>query len=212
MSEHWDDVYASRAVSERSWSEREPTTSLELLDVVGVTTHDSLIDVGAGESELVDRLLTRGLTDVSVVDVSATALAVTRERVGADNVAAIRADVTTWRPSRQYDVWHDRTTLHFLSTTDALRYVTTLREVLSERGAVVIGVFAPDGPESCSGLPVTRYDADDLFALLGEGFREVARRRVSHLTPGGREQSFQWIGARRDERALQLSARQRMMD
>ena len=201
MSEHWNSVYATRGVDERSWSEPEPTTSLELLDVLGVTPRDSIIDIGAGESELVDRLRARGCTDLSILDLSATALAATRERIGHENVVTVEADVTTWHPTRHYDVWHDRAVLHFLSAPDALRYAGTLREALSPGGAVVIGVFAPDGPESCSGLPVTRYSAEDLAALLGEEFRVVTKRRVRHRTPWGTDQSFQWVAARRNERA-----------
>lgn len=201
MSEHWNGVYATRGVDERSWSEPEPTTSLELLDVLGVTPRDSIIDIGAGESELVDRLRARGCTDLSILDLSATALAATRERIGHENVVTVEADVTTWHPTRHYDVWHDRAVLHFLSAPDALRYAGTLREALSPGGAVVIGVFAPDGPESCSGLPVTRYSAEDLAALLGEEFRVVTKRRVRHRTPWGTDQSFQWVAARRNERA-----------
>jgi trans-aconitate methyltransferase len=201
MSEHWNDVYATRGVDERSWSEPEPTTSLELLEVLGVAPGDSLIDIGAGESQLVDHLLARGFTDLSILDLSATALAATRERMSHENVVTVEANVTTWHPTRHYDVWHDRAVLHFLSPPDALRYVSTLRDALFPGGAVVIGVFAPDGPESCSGLPVTRYGAEDLAALLGEEFRVVTERRVRHRTPWGTEQPFQWVAARRSERA-----------
>jgi hypothetical protein len=143
----------------------------------------------------------RGCTDLSILDLAATALAATRERIGYENVVTVEADVTTWHPTRHYDVWHDRAVLHFLSAPDALRYAGTLREALSPGGAVVIGVFAPDGPESCSGLPVTRYGAEDLAALLGEEFRIVTERRVRHRTPWGTDQSFQWVAARRNERA-----------
>jgi trans-aconitate methyltransferase len=212
MSEHWNGVYATRGVDERSWSEPEPATSLELLEVLGVTPRDSIIDIGAGESELVDYLRVRGFTDLSVLDLSSTALGATRERVGHDNVVTIEADVTTWHPARHYDVWHDRAVLHFLSAPDAQRYAATLRDALSAGGAVVIGVFAPDGPESCSGLAVTRYGAEDLAALLGEEFRIVTERRVRHRTPWGTEQSFQWIAARCDERTSRLSASNRMAD
>lgn len=197
MSDHWNDVYASRAVHERSWSEPVPVTSLELFDALGITMRDSVIDIGAGESALVDHLLVRGFADLTVLDLSASALAVTRARVGHENVVTVTADVTAWRPTRRFDVWHDRAVLHFLSTAAAQLYASTLRDALSEGGAVVIGVFAPDGPTTCSGLPVTRYDAESLAALLGEEFCVEIERRVRHRTPWGSEQSFQWVGARR---------------
>ena len=196
MSQHWNDVYATRTVPERSWSEPEPTMSLELLDLLGVTAGNSVIDIGGGESRLVDHLFARGFTDVTVLDLADTALAVTRDRAGCENVATVQADVTVWQPTRHYDVWHDRAVLHFLSPRDAQRYANTLRGVLAPGGAVVIGVFAPDGPQSCSGLPVHRYSAEDLASLLGDEFDIVTERRFRHRTPWGSEQSFQWIAAR----------------
>ena len=197
MTEHWNDVYATRGAEERSWSEDEPTSSLELLDLLGVTARDSLLDVGAGESGLVDHLLARGFTDLTIMDLSEVALAATREREGHDHVATVQADVTTWRTARRFDVWHDRAVLHFLSPDDARRYVATMENTLSPRGAVVIGVFAPDGPASCSGLAVQRYSAEDLVELLGPGFTLVGQHQRRHRTPWGAEQSFQWVALRR---------------
>lgn len=202
MSEHWNVVYSTRSVAERSWSEPVPTVSLELLDVLGVTSEDSVIDIGAGESEFVGHLLLRGFSDLTVLDLADAALDVTRERVGYQNVITVQADVTAWQPTLRYDAWHDRAVLHFLSPIDAQRYATTVRQALAPGGVVVIGVFAPDGPESCSGLPVNRYSAHDLSALLGEEFDIVTQRQVRHHTPWGSEQSFQWIAARRREYAL----------
>ncbi len=201
MSQHWNDVYATRTVSERSWSEPEPTMSLELLDLLSVTAENSVIDIGGGESALVDHLFARGFTDVTILDLADTALAGIRDRAGCENVITVQADVTVWQPTRHYDVWHDRAVLHFLSPRDAQRYADTLRDVLPPGGAVVIGVFAPDGPESCSGLPVHRYSAEDLAALLGDEFDIVTERRLRHQTPWGSEQSFQWIAARRKAHA-----------
>lgn len=122
MSTRCNDVYATRGVQERSWSEPEPTTSLELLDALGVATGDSFIDIGAGQSELVDRLLVPGFTDLTILDLSDTALEATRQRTRFHNVTAVQVDITTWEPTRRYDVWHDRAVLHFLSAPDAQRY------------------------------------------------------------------------------------------
>ncbi len=197
MSDHWEQVYATRDVAQRSWSEDEPTTSLSLLEVLGVTPDTSLIDVGAGESELVDHLLARGLRDLTVLDLAANALAATRARSGREVVTMVPADVTTWVSSRRFDVWHDRAVLHFLAPDLAALYARTLRRVLAPDGAVVIGVFALDGPESCSGLPVTRYGPEELTALLGDDFSVVDQRHEIHRTPWGSEQAFQWVAARR---------------
>ncbi len=195
-SEHWNHVYDTREPEEVSWFENEPTVSLELIDALGVTSEDSVLDVGAGTSTLLERLGARGHRDLTRLDVSGSALIEAAAR-SARATHDVEADVTTWVPSRHYDLWHDRAVLHFLRPPDALRYAATLRRALAPDGAVVIGVFSPEGPTSCSGLEVTRYDAAQLSALLGEGFEVVAERRVVHLTPRQVEQSFQWIAARR---------------
>jgi len=201
MSEHWNQVYDTREPDQVSWFEPEPTTSLELLEILGATPEDSVIDVGAGESLLSDRLRSRGYTDITLLDISASALAQRIARMGDDVVTVLEADVTTWVPQRHYDLWHDRAVLHFLSAEGAQRYAATLRRALSPNGGVVIGVFSPEGPTSCSGLEVTRYSAEQLGELLGDDFELVTARRVSHLTPWGTQQSFQWIAARRRARA-----------
>lgn len=197
VSNHWNDVYETKSADQLSWFEDAPTTSLELLDLLGVTPPEALIDVGAGTSQLVDSLRARGFSDLTILDVSAAALSATLARPGLEGVAAIEADVTTWRTTRLYDVWHDRAVLHFIEPARAELYAATLCAALAPDAKVVIGVFAPDGPDSCSGLPVTRYGAADLARLLGEGFVVVEERRTHHLTPWGADQSFQWVAARR---------------
>jgi cyclopropane fatty-acyl-phospholipid synthase-like methyltransferase len=209
VSKHWNDVYEHRRLDELSWTEDEPTTSLELLDVLGVGATDSVLDVGAGRSTLVARLHSRGLEDLTILDLSASALADVRSRPGLEHLTTVEADVTTWRPTRRFDVWHDRAVLHFVEPRLVVRYFDTLRASLSARGSVVIGVFAPDGPTSCSGLTVTRYDAHDLTRLLGDEFDVVATRRVRHLTPWGAPQSFQWVAARRRRASSPLAASRR---
>lgn len=193
---HWDGVYTTSRAEQVSWYEREPRTSLELIDVLGVGAGDAVIDVGGGESRLVDELAGRGYTDLSVLDVSGVALGAVSARVGAAaSVEWIVADVTGWRPKRQYRLWHDRAAFHFLvepSARDA--YARTLRAAVPD-GSVVLATFAPDGPESCSGLPVARYGAADLAVVL-DGYDVVATRRVVHVTPWGAQQPFTYVAAR----------------
>ncbi|MBW4030378.1 MAG: class I SAM-dependent methyltransferase [Acidobacteria bacterium] len=207
MSEHWNQVYDTREPDQVSWFESEPATSLELFDLLGVTPHDSVIDVGGGQSTLVERLRSRGHSDLTLLDVSASALAQTIARAGRDVATTLEADVRTWVPTRRYDVWHDRAVLHFLSAEEATHYAHTLRQAVAPHGGVIIGVFSPEGPTTCSGLEVTRYDAAHLGELLGEDFDVVIERRVTHLTPNGKSQSFQWIAARRRARGSSLESR-----
>lgn len=131
MSTHWNNVYATHSSDSVSWYEPEPTTSLELFDAMGVTSRNSLIDVGGGESLLVDRLLARGHRDVTILDLSATALQASLSRLESNKVAAIESDVTTWHPTRTYDVWHGRAALHFIDDGRQSRYFANLLRALS---------------------------------------------------------------------------------
>jgi SAM-dependent methyltransferase len=198
-SAYWHRVHAAADPGGLSWYQREPALSLALLDELGVTPGDAVVDVGAGSSTLVDRLLERGYEDLTVLDVAETALAVARARLGeqADAVAWVQADVREWRPERRYDAWHDRALFHFLvDEADRGRYVETLRHVVATGGAVVIATFAPDGPQTCSGLAVARYDTDGLAAVLGPWLEPAGARREEHVTPAGRVQPFTWAAFR----------------
>lgn len=195
---HWSDVYASKPADTVSWFQSEPSVSLELLDGLGVSAGDGVVDVGGGASVLVDRLVARGFTDVTVLDIAEPALAVGRSRLGPGApVTWVVADILTWAPARHFDLWHDRAVLHFLSADEVTVYRSVLERAVAPGGAVVLATFAPDGPEYCSGLPVTRYDDDALADVLGTGFDVVDRRREVHITPSGAEQPFTWLGARR---------------
>jgi SAM-dependent methyltransferase len=196
---HWDDRYRSAGTQAVSWYEDRPTTSLELLTALGVTPAQSVIDVGGGASTLVDELVAAGHRDVTVLDVSVVALDAARARVGdTGGVSWIEADLLTWEPSRQWDVWHDRAVLHFL-VDDAARtaYRDKLRSALPPGGRFVIATFADDGPDQCSGLPVRRYTPGALASLLGAGFDVRVHRREAHVTPGGVVQQFTWVAGRR---------------
>jgi trans-aconitate methyltransferase len=202
MSQHWNEIHATARAQDLSWFEPEPTTSLELFDQLGVSPHEAIVDVGAGRSLLVERLVARGFDDVTILDLSASALNETKSRPGLENVVALEAEVTTWEPKRRFDVWHDRAVLHFIEPARSNLYGERLRTALSPGGKVIIGVFSPEGPDSCSGVSVTRYDATDLARLLGEGFDIVTQLRRSHVTPWGVDQSFQWIAAVRNARPV----------
>ncbi|WP_274628025.1 class I SAM-dependent methyltransferase [Arvimicrobium flavum] len=191
---HWDDVYARKDEAEVSWFEEVPELSLELIAATGARPDGRIVDIGGGASRLVDCLLDHGFTDLTVLDLSPKALAQARSRLGgrADRVTWIAADVTSWTPPMQYEVWHDRAAFHFLTDADdRCRYVKTLEAALSPGGHAIIATFALDGPEKCSGLPVARYDPEGLAEALGPGFRLVEARRHVHETPWGSTQSFQ---------------------
>lgn len=199
-SRHWENVYATKGEDQVSWFQETPAPSLELIELVGAVGSSGIIDIGGGASRLADWLVAKGYEDVTVLDLSAAALASARSRMGdrADRVTWIAADVTAWEPSRTYDVWHDRAAFHFLTEpNDKIAYVARLRRALRPGGHAIIGTFAPDGPERCSGLVVSRYDADSLATTLGQGFELIDARRHEHTTPWGATQKFQFSTFRR---------------
>jgi hypothetical protein len=195
---HWDDAYRALGVESVSWFEPEPTMSLALLDALGVGADDAVLDVGGGASTLVDHLMVRGYGDVTVLDVSVVALDEGRTRVGPDRpVGWLREDLLSWRPPRRYDLWHDRAVFHFLTDpADRRRYLGVLSDGVSAGGSVIMGTFAEDGPESCSGLPVARYSAADLCGELGPFFQPLVCKREVHVTPTGALQPFTWVAGR----------------
>lgn len=197
---HWERVYRSRRADEVSWYEEEPRLSLELLHEAGAATNSAIIDIGGGASRLAESLLREGFEDITVLDISAPALDAAKAHLGADHARVdwIAADVTRWQPPRTYDFWHDRAAFHFLTEAeDAQAYARVLRQALKPGGAAIIGTFAPDGPERCSGLPVCRHDANSIAAILGEGVALVSERRHTHATPWSASQNFQFSTFRR---------------
>ena len=194
---HWERVYA-RGPEQASWYEESPDLSTELVLSDGVP--GSVIDVGAGASLLPDALLDAGVERVALIDLSMTALALTATRLEerANRVTTMVGDVLTHRFDEHYDVWHDRAVFHFLTEREQREvYAAQARRAVRPGGLVVIGAFAEDGPDVCSGLPVERYDAASLAAELGEGFTLVVSRRAEHHTPRDAVQPFTWVVLRR---------------
>lgn len=199
-ADHWREVYMRRGDTQVSWFSADPACSLELIDAAGVDPALPAVDVGAGAARLVDALLGRGFIDVTALDVSDDGLAHTRARLGPDahRVRCVVADVLDWVPDHVFGLWHDRAVFHFLTDpADRQRYRDLLADALSPGALVVIGTFAADGPESCSGLPTARYTPAGLAAELGDGLQVVAQRREEHRTPWGVVQPFTWLALRR---------------
>jgi 2-polyprenyl-3-methyl-5-hydroxy-6-metoxy-1,4-benzoquinol methylase len=197
---HWQNVYQTKGERAVSWFQERPDISLDLIHATAVGPSASIIDIGGGASRLVDALISEGFKVVTVLDLSEEALATSKARLGAKGtrVQWIVADVTNWQPSQTYDVWHDRAALQFLTDPkDRAAYVERVAKAVRVGGHVIIGTFALDGPERCSGLPVIRYDAATLGELLGPSFELAENRRQGHQTPSGIIQKFQFSRFRR---------------
>ena len=192
---HWENVYTTKDENSVSWFEESPAVSLDLIHTTGAKSGASIIDIGGGASRLVDALVSEGFVAVSVLDLSKNALATAKARLGqrGAKVRWVLADVTTWEPSEHYAVWHDRAVFHFLTEPkDRTAYAERVSRAVRRGGHVIIGTFALDGPERCSGLQVVRHDAASLGQMLGKSFKLVECRRHGHETPLGAMQWFQF--------------------
>lgn len=191
---HWEGVYCTKTPEAVSWYTPHLNTSLDFIDQAATDLDASIIDVGGGESTLVDDLLKKGYQNLSVLDFSTKAIAVAKQRLGtaADKVTWYEADITTASlASQQFDVWHDRAVFHFL--TEPLQrsaYVAQVLRSVKVGGHVILATFGPQGPEKCSGLPVVRYDSQTLQAELGESFVLIHSKTEDHHTPAGTAQQF----------------------
>lgn len=197
---HWENVYQTKGERDVSWFQESPAISLELICATGVAGDSPIIDVGGGASRLVDVLIDAAFKKIAVLDLSERALALSRARLGirGENVSWICADIMSWQPETTYDVWHDRAVFHFLTKPEErAAYAACVVRAVDPGGHVIIGTFAPDGPERCSGLPVQRHDAASLGVVLGPKFKVIDSRRHDHHTPGGATQHFQFSRFRR---------------
>jgi trans-aconitate methyltransferase len=173
---NWEDVYSTKGEREVSWFQETPAPLLELIALAGLSEGASIIDIGGGASRLVDALVERNVGRVTVLDLSAAALDAVKERLGSKAAAVqwVVADITTWEPTQTYDPWHDRTAFHFLTDpVDQSAYVERLKKTVKRGGRVIIGTFALDGPERCSGLQIVRHYAASLSAILGSDFKLI---------------------------------------
>ena len=186
---HWDAIYSQKSEADLSWHQDDPSVSLELMQEAGLTPNSSVIDIGAGTSRVIDRLLALGLHDITVLDLSQNALATARDRLGDSEKTLnwIVADITRWETSRTFDFWHDRAVFHFLvNQRDRASYIERLSRSLDTEGHAVIATFALDGPD------VARFSPESLSESLGSSFSLVTHRSHIHHTPWGRPQSFQY--------------------
>jgi SAM-dependent methyltransferase len=197
---HWENVYQTKAVDEVSWYRPHLETSLRLIEDAAPERDRAIIDVGGGEATLVDDLVSRGYTDVTVLDISRAAIEVAKDRLGfaAAPVHWITGDITSVElEAARYDLWHDRAVFHFLtSADDRAAYVRQVAFAVRPGGHVIVATFGLEGPEKCSGLDVVRYDAENLHGEFGPKFRLLDSITELHETPWGTPQQFMYCFCR----------------
>ena len=195
---HWETVYETKRPDQVSWTQEVPTTSLDLIRSFDADRSAAIIDIGGGDSLLVDCLLDLGFENVTVLDISAKALQRAQVRLGdrAANVQWIVSDITAFAPQTTYDIWHDRATFHFLTEDSEIqRYLETARKAVT--GYMVLGTFSDQGPQKCSGLEITQYNEKTLTALLENGFDKLRCLSVDHITPFDTIQNFLFCSFKR---------------
>ncbi|WP_025763644.1 class I SAM-dependent methyltransferase [Dyadobacter tibetensis] len=199
-TEHWQTIYENKSLPDVSWYQPVPTTSLELIGQLGVSLASSIIDIGGGDSLLVDHLLDLGYRDVTVLDISEKSLQKAQERLGtrAKLVQWIVADASTFRPERQYDLWHDRAAFHFFTdTADIRKYLSVMRDGIKPSGSLIVGTFSENGPRKCSGIEIKQYSQSSLTRRFKKYFEKIKCFEVQHGTPFNTIQEFVFCSFRR---------------
>ena len=196
-SKYWNEIYEQKSDQEVSWFQDTPTSSLALIDELKLKLEDSIIDIGAGNSRLVDSLLSRGFHNISILDISAVALENARTRLGdsSKSIKFITSDVTKFTPKEVYKLWHDRATFHFLTTAAEIEsYLDVANRAISDDGFLIVSTFSKAGPDKCSGLPISKYSEFDLKTLFEKYFSNIRCFEDKHSTPWGTNQDFVYCG------------------
>jgi 2-polyprenyl-3-methyl-5-hydroxy-6-metoxy-1,4-benzoquinol methylase len=193
LKQHWEKVYNTKQLNEVSWYQPSPKESLQFFQELNIPKNASVIDIGGGDSFLVDHLLELGYSNITVLDISAKAINKAKERLGskATLVKWIVSDVLDFNNEIKYDCWHDRAAFHFLTTTAEIEnYITIAQKNLTAKGKLIIGTFSTDGPEKCSGLPVKQYSENLLSNTLEKWFSKIKCITTNHVTPFKTVQNF----------------------
>lgn len=193
LQSHWEDIYQHKQPTEVSWTQDYPITTMELLKDFTISKQSKIIDIGGGDSKLVDVLLEKGFENITVLDISSAALEKAKKRLG-DNAKKINwivADVNEFEPTEKFDFWHDRAAFHFLTTAPEIEHYYSIIKKSTQKNAVaIIGTFSETGPDFCSGLAVKKYNETTLSGLLQQDFKKQKCITEDHLTPFNSKQNF----------------------
>ncbi|MDT7832999.1 class I SAM-dependent methyltransferase [Flavobacteriaceae bacterium S356] len=196
--QHWEHVYETKTPEQVSWTQKVPRTSLDFINATQLPKNASIIDIGGGDSNLVDFLLEEGYTNITVLDISGKALERAKERLGekAKIVQWIVSDITHFKPTMQYDIWHDRAVFHFLTKPEEIEaYVSLANNHVNSN--MVIGTFSESGPLKCSGLEITQYSEASMSSRFQEKFDRIKCLEETHKTPFNTTQNFVFCSFKR---------------
>jgi cyclopropane fatty-acyl-phospholipid synthase-like methyltransferase len=203
---HWDFVYQNKDFKDVSWYQETPTTSIEFLESLHLSKSAKIIDIGGGESRFVDYLIKKGFKNITVLDISATAIEKKKRELGdkiSANITWIVSDVVDFQPVEQYDFWHDRATFHFLTDNqDVETYIEKVRQFVKPEGALILSTFTENGPTKCSGLPIQQYSEQTLSARVEAFFTKIKCVIVDHTTPFQTIQNFIFCSFKRNKMAI----------
>ena len=190
---HWENVYHTKSSHEVSWYQSQPIISLQWIQESGISKEAAIIDIGGGDSVLVDHLLQLGYNNLTVLDISETAIQKSKSRLGdhAKKINWIVSDVLEFEPDKKYDLWHDRAAFHFLTEpTDIKKYVQLAHQSIVEKGCMILATFSDEGPKKCSGLDIQSYSEESMKGIWDKQFELVTTLKKDHITPSGGKQNF----------------------
>ncbi len=190
---HWENVFATKAENEVSWFQPYPKTSMEFLELFQLPLNANIIDIGGGDSHLVDALLEKGYQNIWILDIAATALGKAKQRLGdrAKQIHWLVTDVTEFVPPVQFDFWHDRAAFHFLTDEESInKYVSIAESGIKKNGYLILGTFSDEGPQKCSGLEIKQYNEASMSARFKPAFNRIKCIREEHTTPFNTVQNF----------------------
>ncbi|MBK8832227.1 MAG: class I SAM-dependent methyltransferase [Saprospiraceae bacterium] len=201
---HWENIYKTKQANEVGWYQPVPLTSLQFLEQFNIPVTAKIIDVGGGDSFFVDHLLDLGYQDITVLDISETAILRAKERLGdaAGKVKWIVADAADFKPAEKYDFWHDRAAFHFLTRDSEVEsYIDTVQQSMNPEGILIIGTFSTNGPKKCSGIDIRQYSEESMVAQLKKYFHKVKCFTIDHITPSGATQNYIFCSFRKMQAA-----------
>lgn len=197
---HWENIYDTKAFEEASWYQSKPETSLEFIKHLNLNKDAAIIDIGGGDSFLVDFLLESGYGNLTVLDISEKAIQRAKKRLGekAQKVKWIISDITEFAPDEKYNLWHDRAAFHFLiNDEDIKKYTETAENSIQSGGFIFIGTFSENGPKKCSGIEIRQYSEESLSAIFENSFKKTESFKTNHKTPFDTIQNFVFCGFRK---------------